>query len=108
MTVNQLDVVDFITINNAGEAVLTVSDPLPWKRVDEHLCQLQEKLNAYLIFIESGQLHKKCPPTRGCPIIIEVVMKHEAPRRAIWFFDQVAEIIEAAGFQFILRTIHHY
>src|SRR5262249_54011027 len=108
MTVEQPDVVDFITINDAGEAVLTVSDPLPWRRLEEHLRHLQEKLNAYLIFIESGELHRKCPPTRGCPIVIEVVMKHDAPEKAYWFFDEAAAIIEGAGFQFILRTIHRY
>jgi hypothetical protein len=108
MTVVEPSVVDFITINNAGEAVLTVSDHLSWKRVDEHLFHLQEKINAYLIFVGSGELYRKCPPARGCPIVIEVVMKHEAPEKALRFFDEVAEVIEGAGFQFILRTIHRY
>jgi hypothetical protein len=108
MTITQTGVVDFITINDAGEAVLTVSDPLPWKRVDEHLSYLQEKLNTYLIFIESGQLYNEFPAAIGCPAVIEVVMKHDAPEKAFWFFDKAAAIIEGAGFQFRLRTIHRY
>jgi hypothetical protein len=56
MTVEQHDVVDFISVNAGGDVVLTVSDHLSWDRVNEHLFCLQEKLNCYLRFVESGEI----------------------------------------------------
>jgi hypothetical protein len=46
MSVDQTDVVDFISLNQQGEVVLTVSDHLPWDEANEHCLLLQEKLSA--------------------------------------------------------------
>ena len=43
MSVLDSDVVDAISINDADEVVLTISDHLNWKDEHEHLLLLQEK-----------------------------------------------------------------
>ena len=99
MTVEQHDVIDFVSFDMSGNCVLTVSDHLSWDNLGEHLFCLQEKLNVYLQFIESGEIYQKYPNAQGFPIIISVVMKYRAPAQAQWFFTKVAAVIENAGFE---------
>ncbi len=44
-----LNTIDFISIDKDGNVVLTVSDHLEWDVQNEHLVTLQNKLNVYLI-----------------------------------------------------------
>jgi hypothetical protein len=104
MTVEQHNIVDFIHVEPEGSAVLTVSDHLLWDDVNEHLYCLQEKLNTYLAFIESGEIYSKWPKAVGHPIRIDVVMQFPAPECASWFFVETAIAIEAAGFKFSTRV----
>jgi hypothetical protein len=55
MSVNQTDTIDIIGTTPGGKVALTISDHHFW---DEplHLQLLQDKINAYLQFIESGQI----------------------------------------------------
>jgi hypothetical protein len=53
MSVDQTNIVDFISINSSGNVVLTISDHLEWDNEGRHIYILQEKLNKYLAFIES-------------------------------------------------------
>jgi hypothetical protein len=62
MTIEDTAQVDFISRESPGELWLTISDHLPWTENEgRHLELLQDKLNAYLEFIESGQLWKTRP-----------------------------------------------
>jgi len=60
VTVEQTKVIDFISVDQNGPVVLTISDHLEWGS-DGHLFQLQEKLNSYLAFIEGGELLNEYP-----------------------------------------------
>ena len=56
MGVEQTTVIDAIGIDQVSGAVhLTIADALAWDAA--HLRLLQEKLNAYLAFVESGELY---------------------------------------------------
>jgi hypothetical protein len=92
-------------VEPGGSAVLTISDHLPWDDVNEHLYCLQEKLNAYLRFIESGEIYLKWPKAAGHPVLIDVVMQFPAPECASWFFVKTATAIEAAGFKIRTRVL---
>ena len=61
MTVEQIHTVDFVGIDLTGRAVLTISDHLSWDDIESHHFTLQEKLNAYLRYIESGEMTEKRP-----------------------------------------------
>jgi hypothetical protein len=102
MTVEQHDVVDFASIDASGDALLVISDHLAWDDTGKHLLCLQEKLNMYLRFLESGEVWQKCPSAIGRRVVIDVVLKYPAPLHADWFFDKAKRAIEAAGFG--LRT----
>ena len=101
MSVEREDVVDFTSIDKAsGDLWLTISDHLPWDQ-DEggHLLLLQNKLNAYLRFIESGEVLEKVPHAKGRQIVINIVGKFPLSRQANAFFGKAQAAIQNAGFR---------
>ena len=81
-----------------GSLVLTISDHLGWdEATTDHLFFLQEKLNSYLRFIESGEVYEAHHDTRGRSIVISIVLKHTPPHEASALLDECREVIEAAG-----------
>src|SRR5579871_5176627 len=101
MSIEQTEKIDFITVDKAsGDVWLTISDHLPWND-DEgiHLVLLQQKLNAYLRFIESGEIFEKAPDAKGRRIVINVVGKFPLSRQADFSFGKARDAIEGAGFQ---------
>jgi hypothetical protein len=105
VAVDQHEVVDFAGIDTQGNAALTVSDHLPWTDVNHHLYHLQEKINGYLRFIDSGEIYEKFPELRSRPIVIDIVLKYPSPTEALWFFTKSAAAIEGAGFRLSVRGL---
>jgi hypothetical protein len=98
MTVEDIDKVDFVSIG-AGDVLLTVSDHLDWDENEgEHLSVLQDKLNTYLEFIESGQIYAKVPQAAGRKIVIRVMGKFPLSDEAKKFYRLAGKAIEDAGF----------
>lgn len=61
MSVENPNVIDIIhTDKDGGHVTLTVTDHLEWGD-GEHLLKLQDKLNKYLAFVESGEIFEKYP-----------------------------------------------
>lgn len=58
MSVKNPWIIDAISINQNADAVLTISDHLLWGARNEHLVILQNKINVYLGFIESGEIYE--------------------------------------------------
>ena len=98
MSIEDPQVVDFISTASEKVVVLTVSDHLEWDK--EHLLKLQEKINTYLSFIESGEIYESYPEATGKTIKIEIVCKHEPDSESVLFLLQCNEIIKQAGFDF--------
>lgn len=101
MAVDDPGVVDIVSIDPSGSAVLTVADHLDWTETVAHQSVLQAKLNRYLAFIESGEILEKYPRAEGRKIVIDVVMKHKPDAEGIRFLERAGAIIEAAGFGFM-------
>jgi hypothetical protein len=101
MTIEQGDVIDFSSIEKtSGDLWLTISDHLPWEEMEgEHLVLLQNKLNAYLRFIESGEIFGEIPSAKGRNIVINIAGKFPMTEMADIFFQKARTTIEAAGFR---------
>src|SRR5262245_55435174 len=101
MTIEQTQVVDMMGVNeHTGELQLVISDHLDWDHdtnTHTHLILLQEKLNTYLSFVESGEILESYPASKGRDIVIYVVGKYPLGEAATEFFTQAASIIEEAG-----------
>ena len=106
MSIDQRKVVDFVGVRRSdGSCKLTISDHLPWNDPD-HISQLQDKLNTYLAFIESGEIYEQYPDARGRDIEIEVICKHMPPLdEALPFLDHAATKIRGAGIKFAVRSL---
>ncbi|MBZ2205926.1 DUF6572 domain-containing protein [Massilia soli] len=106
MTVEQTNKVDLISVDpKTDEVVMTISDHLDWADKATHLLLLQEKINSYLAFIESGEILDSYPNAKGRPVVIDVVFKHEIDPEAGDFLAIATEIVEAAGFRMTTRTL---
>ncbi|MDR6534474.1 DUF6572 domain-containing protein [Variovorax soli] len=63
MTVENTSIVDAVgTDTETGEVRLSIIDHLPWDT--EHLRLLQDKINVYLGFIESGEIYVSYPSAK--------------------------------------------
>ncbi|MBY5400585.1 DUF6572 domain-containing protein [Rhizobium leguminosarum] len=99
MALDETNIIDAIGVDNAtGELVLTITDHLAWTGSDsEHLRLLQEKLNTYLGFVESGEILRIYPDVKGRAVLIDIVCKYPPSQQARGFYDQVAQIVDGAG-----------
>jgi hypothetical protein len=101
MSVEQSKVVDFIGVDNeTGGVVLTISDHLDWTNSQNHQAIFQDKINAYLAFVESGEILQRYPDAKGKPVALEVVFKFKPDISGLQFLAKVREVIESAGFAF--------
>jgi hypothetical protein len=99
MSMDQENVVDMMGIDRESRAVhLTVADDLEWSQ--EHLMRLQDKLDFYLAFIESGEIFVRYPDAGNRDIKINVLMKFRPTEDALLFLQQATRIIEEAGILF--------
>lgn len=100
MSVENSKVIDFASIDNNGNAVLTISDHLEWDDNSDHQLLLQNKINAYLSTVESGNFYDDYPDAKDRNIIINVVSKYEPNNNGNLFLDRVRKVLESAGYAF--------
>lgn len=106
MTIEQPKTIDFISVEPAtNEVILSISDHLEWDDLNEHLFLLQEKLNIYLSFVESGEILQSYPAAKGRTVVIDLIYKHSPNRQAKDFLDRVASLIHDAGLKFKHRLL---
>ncbi len=101
MSIDQPRVIDFLEISkDDGCCVLIISDHLEWNSW-EHLLALQEKVNNYLAFIESGEIFDVRPDAQGRAVEISIRCKCLPEGEDDWKFLQLARnAIQDAGFRF--------
>ncbi|MCK6450687.1 MAG: hypothetical protein L6R19_07485 [Alphaproteobacteria bacterium] len=107
MSIEHSDSVDFVSIDEeTGRVLLTISDHLDWQQ-DEgaHLLMLQNKLNSYLRFIESGEMDRKLPQARGRRVTINLVAQFPLSKQASTFFQNAKSAIERAGFSLEFKLL---
>ena len=100
MSVSDTHKIDFLSTD--GETiVLTISDHLEWDTTDTHQVILQEKINSYLAFIESGEIFESYPLAKDKESFrIQVVLKHLPDEDGIDFLKQVETILIDSGYEF--------
>lgn len=59
---------------------------------------LQEKINSYLAFLESGEIYETHPKAHGKKIEIKVIGKYALPDDARGFYERARSIVSGAGF----------
>lgn len=84
------------------KAILMISDHLDWENEYEHLILLQDKINAYINFIESGQAEKMYQGVNG--YIILIYFKYEIIKKCCEFLDVVSKGVKEVGIQIEFKT----
>jgi hypothetical protein len=100
MSIEQKGVIDVVSIDAKGNAVLTISDHLPWDAENEHLLLLQDKINTYLGAIETGELYNAYPNGKNINIIIRIVAFESPNKDGFLFLDRAKGILASAGYGF--------
>ena len=75
MTLDKTGQVDLVAQREA-EVRLVIVDHLDWADELEHFRLLQDKLNAYIAFFETGQLFESHPESRGKSASIHIAFQH--------------------------------
>lgn len=102
MSVEDTGSIDAIGIEKEQQRVyLSIVDALLWDDENIHLYTLQEKINTYLFFIESGELQKAMPGSQGCDVAIELILKHMPSSDAITFFDKTSQLLLEKNIVFV-------
>lgn len=102
MSVIETDSIDAIGMEKEARRVfLSIIDPLVWDHDNVHLYTLQEKINTYLYFIESGELLKALPDAAGFDVAIELILKYIPTDTAITFFDKTTQLLLDKGIIFV-------
>jgi len=105
MSVENSNIIDFASIDNENYVVLTISDHLEWDSKNEHLLILQNKINAYLGAIESGDIYETYPKAENRNFIIRVVAKFPPNNEGEVFIDRAKTILENAGYGFVFEHL---
>jgi hypothetical protein len=101
MTVMETNTVDIVApANQDGKAELVLVDQLPWK-VDEgeHLVMLQDKINTYLAYVESGQLVDDFPNAKGRNVVLKINALYAPSEKGERFLAAVRPIVGQLGIE---------
>lgn len=100
MSIEQTNIVDFVSTDENDNIVLTISDHLEWDDANRHLLILQEKLNTYLAFIETGQIFESYPSAHSRKIVISIKALHHPNVDGKEFLKRAQSTVENAGYGF--------
>lgn len=99
--VNKIDAIgipkDDLELVNLG-----IADHLPWEPpVEEHLYKLQEKINSYIRFIESGEIYESFPAAKNTSKkLIEICFQYEPSDEAVYFLQKVRDVLASVDIDF--------
>lgn len=98
MTVADLKTVDAIGEDSVtGKVILNIFDHLSWQNEQDHLQILQEKINSYFEFIETGQLFEEYPIATNRSLEILILGKYPLTPRARAFIVQANGVAVQLG-----------
>ncbi len=81
---------------------LIMTDHLPWGQDDEeHMYIIQEKINSYFSFIETGQMAEEFPKIKTQKIKFEIVSKYQLNEVAKNFSSLLSKFFEETEVSFI-------
>jgi hypothetical protein len=99
MSIEQENTIDFIGVDKkSGKVTLTIADHLDWNDSKYHLRKLQDKLNSYLRFCESGEIYESYPDAKGRDIVLSIRAKYPFSSEGNEFVTKAKVAIERAGF----------
>lgn len=103
MSIAETNTIDMIASRPDTKLVkLIIADHLPWDATDYHAQLLQDKINTYITFVESGQMSRITEPKIPLEPEVQIVvaLQHEPNQEGRKFLDQVAEFLHDVKLKF--------
>lgn len=103
MSISETRTVDIVASRPDSRVVkLVITDHLPWDELDAHLLLLQEKINTYVTFVESGQLARLKEPRIPDEPEIHIVVRSQfnPPAEAESVLARMREFLRGLGLAF--------
>ncbi|QJP13724.1 hypothetical protein G3545_08670 [Starkeya sp. ORNL1] len=103
MTIDNFEVIDALGLSPSDDVVLLmIFDGWDWTDEWMHLVTLQEKINVYFGFVESGQVYENYPIAVGRQLCIDIIAKFPLPGVGEDFLKQASAAAGELGI-----TIRH-
>lgn len=95
----RLKLIDSIIIDkDFGICTLNIVDPLPWTEDEDHLAELQAKINNSLQFIESSEIYVAYPSSHGLDFAIHLQFIYAPNTDAVQFLAEAQNVLDDAGY----------
>jgi hypothetical protein len=105
MAIDEPDVVDSIGIDKVTACVvLSLIDADDWTDSAEHIEKLEKKLNAYIKFIESGEMLETYPKSKGRAVVIEIIFRCAPDLKALGFLSHAGISMQREQIKLQFRT----
>jgi len=100
MSIENTSVIDAIGTNDEKSTItLLATDHLKWgDDDDQHMLLLQEKVNTYLRFYESGEIFEHFPEAKNYGVTLKISGSYNLNSKGKWFYDQMIPILKEANF----------
>ncbi|WP_263410092.1 DUF6572 domain-containing protein [Terriglobus tenax] len=99
MAVDEPNKVDQVSVTEDGAYVLTIKDHWDWVVDFDHVQVLEDKLNAYLGFIESGEMAEHYPASQQLPTEIDIHFEFAPSELGLQFLEAAKQTIESGGYK---------
>jgi hypothetical protein len=107
VSITETNKIDMVAARPDSSVVnLVITDHLAWDDFEAHASLLQDKVNTYLEFVESGQLARLQTPNipEAPDIQITLVLQYVPTTEAKEFFARVREFLAGAGITFAVEV----
>ena len=100
MSIENTRVIDAIGSNDEKATItLLATDHPQWgEDDDQHMLLLQEKVNTYLRFYESGEIFAHFPEAKHYSVALKISGAYNLNSKGKWFYDQMIPILKEANF----------
>lgn len=105
MSVLEIGKIDFIGLDDeTGYVSLGISDHLEWSN-EAHLDLLREKIDAYVVFIEEGQIYETYPEAKGRSFEIALILRFPPTAEAEAGLAKIKQALDEDGYLLTWETI---
>ena len=105
MAIDNVEIIDMIAEGKKNELVLIITDHLDWADEHGHLILLQEKINTYLMFIETKQYNEVYPGKEYDSCLLHICFAYDIPENCENFLDTVLNYVNDQMAPFVFKIL---
>lgn len=112
MQLAEADTVDYLGLEKeTGYIVLTLIDDCDWENELQHLAMLQNKINRYFDFVDSGEVYDEAVKVlgreigRATPVKISILAQYEPIGEGLRFLQHVKNVARSANVMVTFKVL---